>query len=72
MAEEHRCDEKCVCSIHDLPMFYHKPTDDHACQNSDCEFALGMREYSVLSQLKTAKKEQQEFLRMPEGFTFDS
>jgi hypothetical protein len=32
----HRCDETCVCPIHDTPLIYAPAIDDHACQDADC------------------------------------
>ena len=35
----HRCDERCVCPIDGLPMRYAPSTEQHACQDPDCENA---------------------------------
>jgi hypothetical protein len=32
----HRCDERCVCPEHDLPLIYWPFGDEHACQVSSC------------------------------------
>lgn len=37
----HRCDETCVCPIHDTPLIYASAIDDHACQNASCPLGLG-------------------------------
>ena len=41
MEEVHRCDEKCVCPYHSLPMYYAPGGKEHACQNIDCVYARG-------------------------------
>lgn len=41
-ARSHRCDERCVCEIHDKPFIYWPAGDDHACQDPDCKYAHGV------------------------------
>jgi hypothetical protein len=38
----HRCDERCVCLVHDTPLFYAPSADLHACQDPTCEHAQGL------------------------------
>jgi hypothetical protein len=37
----HRCDDRCTCPVHGTPLLYWPAGDDHACQDSTCEFAHG-------------------------------
>lgn len=37
----HSCDDGCVCPIHHTPLYYAPASNDHACQNADCEWAGG-------------------------------
>lgn len=41
MSRDHFCDDRCVCLLHDppLPLFYSRPTGEHACQDPECEHA---------------------------------
>lgn len=38
----HRCDEHCTCPIHGTPWLYAPASNEHACQNPDCEYAAGV------------------------------
>jgi hypothetical protein len=38
----HQCDERCVCPIHDIPLFYWTAGDSHACQNVECVHGHGV------------------------------
>jgi hypothetical protein len=40
----HLCDDRCICPVHDTPMWYSRSCDDHACQDPDCVFAHGFNE----------------------------
>lgn len=40
--DRHRCDDSCVCPIHDTPMLYAAATARHACQDPDCIHAHGV------------------------------
>lgn len=33
----HKCDERCFCHIHNLPLYYSRAFNQHACQNIDCK-----------------------------------
>lgn len=37
----HVCGELCICPRHKTPLVYHRPSDEHACQDSTCVFAHG-------------------------------
>lgn len=39
----HRCDDACACPVHGTPMWYWAAGDKHACQDSNCEHAGGLR-----------------------------
>lgn len=39
----HRCTDRCRCPIHETPLIYWPAGDDHACQDSDCEYAQGFK-----------------------------
>lgn len=38
----HVCDDLCVCPIHDTPLLYAPASNEHACQDPDCEHAHGI------------------------------
>lgn len=40
-SKQHRCDERCVCPVHDTPLFYSPSNDDHACTDVDCVHGHG-------------------------------
>jgi hypothetical protein len=39
----HYCDDQCICPIHKLQLFYSKQFRKHACQDTSCVHAHGMR-----------------------------
>lgn len=41
MAENHECDENCVCPVHKTPLIYSPSQDDHACQDGECPYGSG-------------------------------
>lgn len=34
--------EDVTCPIHNTSMYYHRPSDQYACQNPDCKYAHGI------------------------------
>ncbi|MFJ2780202.1 hypothetical protein [Kitasatospora sp. NPDC087315] len=45
----HRCDEVCVCPVHSTQLIYSPATNDHACQETDCEHGHGGLDGSALA-----------------------
>jgi hypothetical protein len=39
MKTDHRCDERCVCPVHETELMYAPAWDEHACTDIYCEFA---------------------------------
>jgi hypothetical protein len=37
----HTCDKRCKCKCGE-ELYYHKPTDTHACKDPDCKNSLGI------------------------------
>lgn len=37
----HWCDDSCTCPDHGTALLYHRPTDDHACNDEACRFYRG-------------------------------
>lgn len=41
----HVCDDRCVCPDHPGKyLWYHRPSDTHACQLLDCRYGAGLEE----------------------------
>ena len=40
--ESHRCDETCVCPVHNTPLLWARSQRLHACQDPDCRYATGV------------------------------
>lgn len=38
---DHVCDDRCVCPVHQTPLFYAPSVDDHACQDVTCVHGHG-------------------------------
>jgi hypothetical protein len=38
----HHCDDRCICPIHQTPLYYAPQDDTHACQDPTCVHAHGM------------------------------
>ena len=44
MKTDHRCDERCVCPIHETELMYAPAWNEHACTDIYCEFAHGLED----------------------------
>lgn len=40
--ERHTCGDRCVCPVHNTPMWYSATEHLHACQDPECEHAGGV------------------------------
>lgn len=54
----HVCDERCVCPIHKLPMYYSRVERDHACQDPTCRYARGVVKVLAEATRQSSREEQ--------------
>lgn len=50
MSGAHQCDERCVCPLDGKRLFYHRPTNTHACSLPGCANAHGL-EVATMQQI---------------------
>jgi hypothetical protein len=55
IVQPHRCDDDCTCPVHGTPLLYAPASNEHACQDPDCEHAHGFDQLKtrILAMAKT-------------------